>query len=585
VHCIDKNDLDFTSVDGSNKKARIYQETGVQFILETDFNAIIGDQMRLGKTPQSLLALKNRFAERTPCLILVRSANLWQWIREFKTWTSVLPNGIYPIIGSKAWIPPGFRCYIISMDTFSRPAVLEQLKQIPFKLVIADEAHSFKNTDSNRSQTLTDFITFLNTGEEIRELKFTCSRCNHEWAELGKRKYDKRIGNTVISKSTRCPRCDNYCYVNQQHKQTDGGVEPKLVPQIDKLLALGNDKSTTEHERQLALSKALELAEKNKVPVSKPCGLVLLSGTILKNRAEETFVPLNLCDPEKFNSLDRYRQEWLTQDLKGKWSNIKSYRLEEWKRNVAPIMLRREWTDVYSDIPKLNRTFTVIEAEKGHLTAAYNVILDKMDLKLAKKCVPSYWDMAEDLMELRRICGLMKVMYVGDYLQELLEQNGGQRYAVGLHHEAVRDVLFQKLDGSANCLKLDGSSTPSSSDKDYVMRSFETSEQKILLIGMLAGGIGMDFHYVNNVLILERQWSAADEEQFEARFFNPDKSIKTAPTNVEYILVKGSIEAFFYEMVETKRRIFGQTLGSKWSVTQDTASFSDLIRQATSTRL
>jgi hypothetical protein len=471
------------------------------------------------------------------------------------------------------------------MDTFSRPVVLEQLKKIPFKLVIADEAHSFKNTASNRSQCLVDFITFLNIGEESREIKFNCTRCKNEWIELGKRVYDKRFGNSVVSKSSTCPKCQSHCYVSQQHDSKDGKLDGAVTPQVEKLLALGRDTSTTEPERQLANTKALELCEKNKVPIDKPCGLVLLSGTIIKNRAEETFIPLNLVAPEHVHGLESYRRQWLEQDDKGKWNRIKSYRLEEWKRFVQPYMLRREWTDVYTDLPKLNRTFTVIDPEKGALTNTYNKILEKMEDKLASKCNPTYWDFADDLMELRRICGLMKAPYTSNYLEELLAENGNQRYAVGLHHEAVRDVLFLQLGGAENCLKLDGSSTPSSESKDRVMRNFETSKQKILLLGMLAGGIGMDFHYCNNVIILERQWSAADEEQFEARFYNPDKSIKTDITNVEYILIKGSIEAFFYDLVEQKRKIFGETLGKNWDVTSDRISFKDLVEQTVGARL
>lgn len=584
LHEVSLDNLDFTSTNGSNKHARDYQKVGVKFILDSDFNCIIGDQMRLGKTPQSLLALKNSYKEHTPCLILVRSANLWQWIREYKIWCDNLPNGIFPLTRTSGWIPLGFSAYIVSMDTFSRPKMLEQLKKIPFKLIIADEAHSFKNTESNRSQALVDFVTFLNTGEETREIKFTCNRCKHEWMELGKRTYDKRIGNIVIAKSTKCPRCENYCYLNQQHSERDGGLDSKVVPQIDKLLALGKDQSTTEPERQLALSKAMELAEKNKLPVQKPVGLVLLTGTAIKNRAEELFIPLNLCDPEKFNSLERFRRQWLEQDSKGKYSRIKHYHLDEFKRAIAPIYLRREKEDVYTDLPQLNRTFTVIEPDKETVGKQYNAILDKLDIKLADKVNPSYWDFKEEMMELRQLCALMKVMWLSDYMEaSMLEDPLDERYAIGLHHKAVRDILYHKLGAGAQCLKLSGED--SAENKDHVMQEFATSPQRILIMNMVAGGIGMDFHYCNNVIILERMWSAADEEQFEFRFYNPDKSIKTASTNVEYIIAKGTIDEIFFDMVEEKRKIFGETLGTHWSITNDPSSFRELMQRTLGARI
>src|SRR5712675_2316169 len=57
------------------KSLRDYQKDGVKFIMDANYNAIIGDQMRLGKTPQALMALRQDLANRTPCLIIVRSTN------------------------------------------------------------------------------------------------------------------------------------------------------------------------------------------------------------------------------------------------------------------------------------------------------------------------------------------------------------------------------------------------------------------------------------------------------------------------------------------------------------------------------
>lgn len=617
VHRINQSDLKLESVDLSNKKLRPYQADGVEFILNSNFNAIIGDQMRLGKTPQALNALKNAYKARTPCLIIVRSANLWQWIREYKTWTSILPNGIFPILGTKAIILPGFDAYIISMDTFSRQApckcghayhenecksrkgtchcrvyssngcsILDELKKIAFKLIIVDEAHSFKNTSSNRSQALVDFVKFQNTGEENLVLNFACSRCDHTWIETGKRTYDKRIGHSVISKSSYCPKCQQYCYMQQQHGESDKYVrDPAVFERIEKLLALGNDQSTTEHERSLALVKAKELKAEHAVeePRAENCGLILLTGTPIKNRAEEYFIPLNLVAPDKFSSIESFRRSWLVQNTKGQWSRINPHRMDAFKNLIEPYVLRREKEDVFQDLPLINRTFTVIEPDKDVWTQQYNRLLEKMEARLVDKTNPTYWDFADDLMQLRRICGMMKTMWIADYLEASLFDSDNQRYAVGLHHESVRDILYLKLGGAENCLKLSGEDN--SERKDWVMRNFEHSNQRILLINMIAGGIGMDFHYCKNVLILERGWNSADEEQFEFRFYNPDKVINPLPTFIEYIVAKGTIDEFFFDMVEAKRRIFGETVSNHWSLEQDNGSFKDLIERTVGSRL
>jgi SNF2 family DNA or RNA helicase len=621
MHEVSKSDLDLSSVDGS-KHARAYQADGVEFILNSGYNCIIADQMRLGKTPQSLLALKNALSHeapggsKLPCLIIVKSANLWQWIREFKTWVTELPNGIFPIQGGGAFVFPGFSAYIISMDTFGLNArckncqhayhekeckkkncpcwsyasaensVRDQLKKIPFKLIIVDEAHSFKNTDSNRSQALVDFVRFMNTGEESTKLAFECNRCGEKWFEEAKTKFDKRIGHVVLHKASACPKCGQYCYIQQQHSDQDAKYvkDPEAAAQVQKLLALGNDSSTTKHERSLALSKAEEIRKKYEIekPKQEPCGLILLTGTPIMNRAEEYFVPLNLVAPEKFSSLEGFRRQWLTQDSKGRWSRIKPHYLEAFKETIKPYILRREKEDVYTDLPRLDKIFTLIEPDKDALAEQYNKILDKVEAKYASKVDPNYWDLAEDMMELRRICGMMKVMWTADYLETAAVESPA-KYAVGIHHKSVRDVLFLKLGGEKNCLKLSGEDD--AAKKDYIMRHFEASQQQFLIINMLAGGVGMDFHYCNNVLVLERQWNSATEEQFEFRFYNPDKSIKKDPTLVEYILAKGTLDEWWHDMVREKAKTFGETVANHWDLQEDAGTFRELMDRTLAGRL
>lgn len=561
-------DLDFNAADNSGKHARHYQETGIKFIIESDFNCIIGDQMRLGKTPQALLALKNKYADRTPVLILVKSANLWQWIREYKVWTDTLPNGIFPIVGGTAFVPPGFSAYICSMDTFSlqgkckcghtyheahckakkgcdckvyqeaQESIRTKLQKLPFKLVIADEAHSFKNSDSNRSQALVKFMQFMNIGESLHDVKFTCTKCGHEWTEEAKEKFDKRIGHQVLYKSSTCAKCGQYMYIQSQ---------------------------------------AREVTKED-----KPCGLVLLTGTPILNRADEYFIPLNLVNPEKFPSQERFRREWLEQNHKGTWSRIKSYKLDSFKREVSKYLLRREKEDVYTDLPAINRIFTLIEPDKTAVKERYNSILDKLELDLANKINPTYWDMKEHLSELRALCGIMKVPYATDFL-EACALDTASKYAIGIHHVPVRDTLFTMLGGSMNCYKLSGED--SSDRKDFIMRDWESSNKQFLIINMLAGGVGMDFHYCDNVLILERQWNSEIEAQFEFRFYNPDKSIKQNSTTIEYIIARGTIDEIFYDMIEGKRKDVGESMYNHFDPEKDVDSFRQLVERTIATRL
>jgi len=538
---LSKDSIDFNAVDGSGKAARHYQEDGIQFILESDFNCIVADQMRLGKTPQALLALKHAYKDRTPALILVKGANLWQWCREYKVWCDSLPNGIFPIIGSKAWIPPGFSAYIISMDTFAKPTIQEALRKIHFKLIIADEAHSYKNTDSNRSQALVEFMAFQNTGELPQSIKFTCPKCSTEWEEKSIQKIDKRIGLKTVYKHSKCPKCSWYQSITAGSSEQDKD-DPEL----------------------------------------KPCGIVLLTGTPILNRASEYFVPLNLVNPEKFSSFERFKNNWLDPTGQRPYSRVKDWKLGDFKREIASFLIRREKEDVYKELPKLNKLYTLIDPDKTLLAKKYNQVLDQLELKLASKAKLTFFDSLAEMTELRRLCGLMKVCWSQDYLEDCRNETEA-KYAIGIHHESVRDTLYLALGGADHCFKLSGEDN--SDRKDWIMRNWAESNKQFLIINMLAGGVGMDFHYCDNVLVLERQWNGEIESQFEFRFYNPDLSIKKNPTNVEYIICRGTLDEWFYDLIESKKQAVGETVYNNFDLETDVDSFRNLVERTVSNRL
>lgn len=530
------SDIDFTSVNG-DKIARPYQQDGVKFIIDSGFCCVLADQMRLGKTPQSLLALKNAIGEKTPTLILVRSANLYQWVNEFKTWTTSLPLGIWVIQGSKGWIPPGFSAYIMSMDTFSRKGMVEKLLAFGFKLVIADEAHSFKNVESNRSQALVRFLHDISESELKKTLTYHCVYCNRQWS---------------------------------------GDITIKVM--------VGSQSSHSYHYSKCETCGAsIAVMQEKRDVIERKCGIVMLTGTPIKNRADEYFVPLNLIAPTKFQSLDRFRRNWLIQDDKGKWSRVHPSRLEAFKTEIAPYVLRREKQDVYDETPALNRMYTVITIEDEHLKKLYNQELDKIDLKMVSG-KSSYNDLQSNLMWLRRICGMAKVKWASEYVDLTLEDsdNDKTKVVIGMHHQDVREALLREI-GAWRCETFDGSDSAESKYDKQV--KFEHNEKRVLIINMLAGGVGCDFHYLDTILVLERQWNSQDEDQFEYRFYNPDKSIKDRPTNIEYVIAQGTIDSWWYNHVQRTREIFGETVSTIDMSKMDPGSFRDLMEQTVANRL
>lgn len=543
---VDNNALVLANVYGT-KKARNYQVKGVDFIVNANggFNCILADQMRIGKTPQSLMALATgfRMGRVRKALILVKSANLWQWIGEYKDWCNVLPLGIYPIIGTKSFIPPGFSTYIMSMDTFSRKGMVDTLLTMDIDVVIVDEAHSFKNPDSNRSKALIQFLHQVNREEITHTIPFICSMCKHQWDEEVTVTVDHTSGNKRVSKTSYCPSCN---------------------------------------------AQNIHSAYKENIKKERKGGCVLLSGTLVINRATEYYVPLNIVAPEVFPSYASFVRTWIDADGK----HIKSWKLDEFRALIAQFVLRREKEDVYTDLPPISRYFTLIKVEDENLKELYNKTLDKMEENMQRTKSGGFhlFDNIGELSRLRQICGLAKIDWTLDYLRELRENYPGKKMCIGVHHHSVRDQLFAALGGGANCWKLDGED--SAEQKFYVQEQFRNAPAENLIVGMGAGKEGVELVYLEDELVLERAWSSQYEEQFEFRIYNPDKDLleskglsRDKKSVIQYVVAQGTVDEFFYNIVEEKRKIFGETVANNWDLTTDEGSFRELCERTVAGRL
>jgi SNF2 family DNA or RNA helicase len=565
----------------SDKQAFDFQRDGVQFIVESGFNCLIADPMGLGKTIQILLAAREaKLSDGTPrfktILAVVKAATTYQWLSETKEWYSPELWSAFIIQGTKSFIPPGFRLYIISMDTMSRlmktPAGLATLKSLGIDLVIVDECHSFKNPDSARSQALVAFLQDVSKAETEREITLVCNICRKAkqgeapsygesqafelaklsepewdgtWTETAHIKYDVRTnrqGTLSYRHASQCPRCKSRVVVYQ-----------------DRII--------------------LDERERSK-------GLVMLSGTPIKNRAEEYFVPLNLLRPDIFTNLASFRRNWLVQDPDtGKWNRIAPWRLEAFRELTKDFILRREKNQVLS-LPPFRRNFQHIEIEDSKFKEAYNKALDglqkRVDELAAQGKEMTFFEVQDNLMTLRRIIGMAKMPFAIEYTEEFLESVEGEKLAIGIHHESVRDNLFFALKAKGiKVLKLSGED--SAERKNDILKQFNKDpEIRVIIINMIAGGVGLNIQAANNVLTLERQWNAADEEQFEGRFWRQGQ---TLPVNDDYMVAAGiPVEDYFTEMVEQKRKISGETLDG-WNFTQDAGAVREIVYKSLSTKL
>lgn len=469
-----------------------FQSEGIDFIRRTNYKCLIGDKMGLGKTVQALLAIANAAIQddKLPCMYIVRSSTVWQWLSMHKTWFSSNPLGIFMIRGSKNFIPSGFQSYVISMDTLGRLVEFETdrfgeiipgteslnkwLKGLGIKLVVVDECHSFKNVEAKRSKALEIFLT-------LAEIKYE----------------------------------------------------------------------------------------------------IYLSGTAIKNRADEYYFTLHRLFPFKFPNLESFQRTWCEKDHKGRFSRIKLWRLEEFRSLIESRILRREKG---KDLPPFRRTTTIVSIQNEKFKKQYNKALDELQEVANSKDKLSKRDVQDNLMVLRRIVGNAKVDDAIEYVDEFLDENENDKIVIGVHHHSVRDTLYAKLIARGHQpLKLSGED--SADQKNYIVNQFKKNESRILIISIIAGGTGIDgLQCCSNILILERQWNSADEEQFEFRF---NRDGQQNPVLATYMIATGTVDDYFSANVEKTRQVFHETVGNDWreEMAEEDRDFRDEVNEILRNRL
>ena len=136
---------------------------------------------------------------------------------------------------------------------------------------------------------------------------------------------------------------------------------------------------------------------------------IFLSGTPIKNRASEYFIPLNLLDPLNFPSMDSFQNRFLQRNEQGKYARIDEYMLPTFKALTGQYIIRRERSQVAKDLPQFSRVFASCAIESERLKKLYNQQLDQLQDKQNEHARELSWrEVQDNIIAMRRIVGMAK---------------------------------------------------------------------------------------------------------------------------------------------------------------------------------
>jgi hypothetical protein len=320
--------------------------------------------------------------------------------------------------------------------------------------------------------------------------------------------------------------------------------------------------------------------------VEQPKFIIALSGTPIKNRALEYFPVLNMIRPEIFPSEEGFKRQYLTV-YDGGVSRLRYP--EEFKNLTSEFIIRHESKDVMKDLPKIRRQYHYSDlgkdVEERYIQAlkSFNEAYDDNNGKVSS--------IGEDnllakMAKLRHLTGLAKVDPCIDYLEDFL-QDTDRKIVIWRHHDDVSRMLEVKLRDSNNPF-LTLTSSMDGTEKFNQLERFRTGTSRIMIASTLSGGEGLNMQFMNDCIVLERQWNPANESQAEGRFTRiwntawgakPDFTV----VNSNYLVAVGTIDEFLAELVEKKRIMFQETMSGegsseRWNQSELFQELADILR-------
>jgi len=242
--------------------------------------------------------------------------------------------------------------------------------------------------------------------------------------------------------------------------------------------------------------------------------LWVLSGTPAPKHAGELYCMLKAFGAVGLSYWE-FTRRYCTFDWTGKIKGTNPYRIEELKRLLAPIMLRRKRADVAPEMPAIDFQFLEVEP------------VSQVDLPISPTLSDSQVEQylqhgagvdKEDRIEVAKAKALPLVENIAFALEnDLLKQTA----VFGWHIEPLEAVVAALRHRGFSAAILNGST--SASRRVEIQDDFRHGKIQIVVANILAAGTAIDLSAASHGYFLELDWVGANNLQAANRLVSMDK--------------------------------------------------------------
>ena len=295
---------------------------------------------------------------------------------------------------------------------------------------------------------------------------------------------------------------------------------------------------------------------------------ILLTGTPIRNKPSELIPQLRLVNRlEDFGGWWRFAQRYCNA-YEGPWgwdisgaSNV-----EELNRILRSLCyIRRTKKEVLTELPNKTRSYVPVE------------INNRKEYESVKKDITVWYNeksrtrsvLGQTLVKLealKQVVAKGKLEVAINWISDFLSTE--EKLVVFAHHRTIVDSIYEKFKKVAT--KLQGGME--NKEKQKAIDSFQNdSETKLIVVSILAGGIGINLTAASNALFIEQAWSPADLSQAEDRLHRIGQRFSV---NYYYLIGKNTVDEMIANLIEKKRLVVdGVTEGTTRQTTEIIRNF------------
>ena len=311
---------------------------------------------------------------------------------------------------------------------------------------------------------------------------------------------------------------------------------------FDESQALKND-TTQRHQAALRVQARFRLA---------------LTGTPIENHLGELHAQLSVVLPGMLASRKQFQQRFSTPIESGDLEVRRAL-----KALVNPFLLRRTKQAVLAELPARTDTDVLIELDPAE-AVIYEAHREQALAELEQGATAM--DVLGQLMRLRQ-AACSPALVVPGYVGESSKTRAFRRLCRDLHQSGHRALVFSQFvkhlgllrtvldDEGLSYAYLDGST--SATERDRLVKQFQTGELAFFLISLRAGGFGLNLTAADYVLHMDPWWNPAVEDQASDRAHRIGQQ---RPVTVYRLIAKGTVEEQIVALHLRKRDVADQIL-------------------------